>query len=104
MYTVIIFLARNERIRAVKLRPKNFGRNFLKSAKCSAEQWTKFAQIGRNLPKIFEDEPQLRGFARFAQKYLLCSARVRKMGRGHRYFWNAFLPTGLLHGIESRVH
>jgi hypothetical protein len=32
-----------------------------------AEQWTKFAQIGRNSPEIFEGEPQLRGFAHFEQ-------------------------------------
>jgi hypothetical protein len=69
-YTVIIFLARNGRTHAVKFRPKNFfrlGRNFPKSANSSAEQWTKFAQIGRNSPEIFEGEPQLRGFAHFEQ-------------------------------------
>jgi hypothetical protein len=49
-----------------------FGRNFPKSANSSAEQWTKFAQIGRNSPEIFEGEPQLRGFARFARKNIYC--------------------------------
>jgi hypothetical protein len=62
-YTVIINLARNGRTRAVKFRPKNFP----KSANSSAEQWTKFAQIGRVSPEIFEGEPQLRGFAHFEQ-------------------------------------
>jgi hypothetical protein len=37
-----------------------------------AEQWTKFAQIGRISPEIFEGEPQLRGFARFARKNIYC--------------------------------
>jgi hypothetical protein len=32
----------------------------------------KFAQIGRNSPEIFEGEPQLRGFARFARKNIYC--------------------------------
>jgi hypothetical protein len=41
-------------------------------AKFSDEQWTKFAQIGRNSPEIFEGEPQLRGFARFARKNIYC--------------------------------
>jgi hypothetical protein len=36
----------------------------LKSANSSAEQWTKFAQLERNSPEIFEGEPQLHGFAR----------------------------------------
>jgi hypothetical protein len=44
-----------------------FGRNFPKSANSSAEQWTKFAQIGRISPEIFEGETQLRGFAHFEQ-------------------------------------
>jgi hypothetical protein len=105
IYTVIIFLARNGRTRAGKFRPKNFGRisfdsgvflsiranffrfgrNFPNSANSSAEQWTKFTQIGRNSPEIFEGEPQLRGFAHFEQvspkKKLLCildpKARLR---------------------------
>jgi hypothetical protein len=38
-YTVIIFLARNVRIRAVKFRLKNFGRIF--------SIWAKFPQIGK---------------------------------------------------------
>jgi hypothetical protein len=52
-------------------------RNFPNLANSSAEQWTKFAQIGRNSPEICEGEPQLRGFAHFEQvspkKKLLCS-------------------------------
>jgi hypothetical protein len=44
-----------------------FGQNFHNSSKSSAEQWTKFAHIGRNSPEIFEGEPQLRGFAHFEQ-------------------------------------
>jgi hypothetical protein len=74
-HTVIIFLARNGRIRAVKFRPQKFranffrfGQNFLKSANSPAEKWTKFTQIGRNSPEIFEGEPQLRGFARVGRK------------------------------------
>jgi hypothetical protein len=54
-----------------------FGRNLPNSANSSAEQWTKFAQIGRNSPEIFEGAPQLRGFAHFEQvspkKKLLCT-------------------------------
>jgi hypothetical protein len=49
-----------------------FGQNFPKSANSSAEQWTKFAQIGRNSPEILEGKPQLRGFARFARKNIYC--------------------------------
>jgi hypothetical protein len=49
-----------------------YDRNFPKSANSSAEKWTKFAQFGRNLPEIFEGEPQLRGFARFARKNIYC--------------------------------
>jgi hypothetical protein len=33
----------------------------------------KFAQMGRNSPEIFEGEPQLRGFARFARKNIYCA-------------------------------
>jgi hypothetical protein len=86
-YTVIIFLARNGRTRAVKFRPKNFGRisfDFPNSANSSAEQWTEFAQIGRNSPEIFEGEPQLRGFAHFEQvspkKILLCRLQLDPSG------------------------
>jgi hypothetical protein len=45
---------------------------FPKSANSSAEQWTKFAILGKNSPEIFEGEPQLRGFARFARKKIYC--------------------------------
>jgi hypothetical protein len=42
--------------------------NFPNSANSSAAKWTKFAQIGRNSPEIFEGEPQLRGFIRFGRE------------------------------------
>jgi hypothetical protein len=67
-YTVIIFLARNGQIRAVKFRPKNFGRSSFDLGEISPNQQILRLNNGRNSPEIFEGEPQLRGFARFARK------------------------------------
>jgi hypothetical protein len=71
-YTVIIFLARNGRIRAVKFRPKNFGRISFDLGEISPNQQILRLNNGRNSPKIFEGEPQMRGFARFARKNIYC--------------------------------
>jgi hypothetical protein len=49
-YTVIIFLARNERIRAVKFRPKNFGRISFDLGEISPIQQILRLSIGRNSP------------------------------------------------------
>jgi hypothetical protein len=87
-YTVIIFLSRNRRIRAVKFRPKNFGRISFDLGEISPNQQILQLNNGRNSPKseekrnspeIFEGEPQLRGFARFARKNIYCVAGTQVM-------------------------
>jgi hypothetical protein len=57
------FLVRNGQIRAVKFRPKNFGRFFFVLGEISPNQQILRLNNGRNSPEIFEGEPQLRGFA-----------------------------------------
>jgi hypothetical protein len=66
MNTVIIFLARNGRIRAVEFRPQNFGRISFDLGEISTNQQIFRLNNGRNLPKsaenlseIFGGEPQL---------------------------------------------
>jgi hypothetical protein len=66
-YTVIIFLARNGRTRAVKFRPKNFGRISFDLGEISPNQQILRLSNGRNSPKLGEFQPQLRGFAHFEQ-------------------------------------
>jgi hypothetical protein len=57
-YTVIIFLARNGRIRTVKFRPKNFGRISLDLGEIFPNQQTLRLNNGRNLPKSEEIRPK----------------------------------------------
>jgi hypothetical protein len=57
-YTVIIFLARNGRIRAVKFRPKNFGRNSFDLGEISPNQQILRLNNGRNSPKSAEIRPK----------------------------------------------
>jgi hypothetical protein len=56
--TVIIFLARNRRIRAVKFRPKNFGRFFFDLGEISPNQKILRLSNGRNSPKAPEIRPK----------------------------------------------
>jgi hypothetical protein len=58
LYTVIIFLARNGRIRAVKFRAKNFGRNFSDLGEISLNQQILRLSNGRNSPKLGEIHPK----------------------------------------------
>jgi hypothetical protein len=58
IYTVIIFLARNGRIRAVKFRPKNFGRIFFDLGEISPNQQILRLKNGRNSPKSEEIRPK----------------------------------------------
>jgi hypothetical protein len=53
-YTVIIFLARNGRIRTVKFRPKNFGRISFDLGEISPNQQILQLNNGRNSPKSEE--------------------------------------------------
>jgi hypothetical protein len=73
-YTVIIFLARNGRIRAVKFRPKNFGRIFFDFGEISPNQQLIRLNNGRNSPK--SEEIPSTSTARIRpvrpKKYLLC--------------------------------
>jgi hypothetical protein len=62
---VIIILARNGQIRAVELRPKNFGRISFDLGKFSPNQQIIQLNNGRNSPKSEEIRPK---FARFARK------------------------------------
>jgi hypothetical protein len=58
-YTVIIFLARNGRIRAVKFRPENFGRISFDLDEISPNQQILRLNNGRNSPKSEEIRPKL---------------------------------------------
>jgi hypothetical protein len=57
-YTVIIFLARNGRIRAVKFRPKNFGRISFDLGEISPNQKILRPNNGQNSPKLEEIRPK----------------------------------------------
>jgi hypothetical protein len=58
VYTVIIFLARNGRTRAVKFRPKNFGRISFDVGEISPNQQIFRLSNGRNSPKMGEFRPK----------------------------------------------
>jgi hypothetical protein len=57
-YTVIIFLARNGRIHAVKFRPKNFGRISFDLGEISPNQQILRLNNGRNSPNSEEIRPK----------------------------------------------
>jgi hypothetical protein len=57
-YTVIIFLARNGRTRAVKFRPKNFGRISFDSGEISPNQQILRLSNGRDSPKLGKFRPK----------------------------------------------
>jgi hypothetical protein len=57
-YTVIIFLAQNGRTRAVKFRPKNFGRISFDLGEISPIQQILRLNNGRNSPKLGEIRPK----------------------------------------------
>jgi hypothetical protein len=58
VYTVILFLARNGRIRAVKFRPKNFGRISFDLGEISPNQQILRLNNGRISPKSAEIRPK----------------------------------------------
>jgi hypothetical protein len=58
LYTVIIFLARNGRTRAVKFRPENFGRISFDLGEISPIQQILRLSNGRNSPKLGEIRPK----------------------------------------------
>jgi hypothetical protein len=58
LYTVIIFLARNGRTRAVKFRPINFGRISFDLGEISPIQQILRLSNGRNSPKLREFRPK----------------------------------------------
>jgi hypothetical protein len=60
-YTVIIFLARNGRIRAIKFRPKNFGRISFDLGEISPNQQILRLKNGRNSPKSEKIRPKFLG-------------------------------------------
>jgi hypothetical protein len=99
LYTVIIFLAQNGRIHAVKFRPNNFGRISFDLGEISPNQQILWLNNVRNSPKsekkspeIFEGEPQLRGFARLARKNIYCVARAlqKRLFSGLRLYYTLF--------------
>jgi hypothetical protein len=62
MFTVIFFwakLVRNGRIRAVKFRPKKFGRNFADLGEIHPNQQIFGWDIGQNSPKPKKNRPQI---------------------------------------------
>jgi hypothetical protein len=58
LYTVIIFLAQNGRIRTVKFRPQNFGRISFDLGEISPNQQILRLNNGRNSPKSEEIRPK----------------------------------------------
>jgi hypothetical protein len=79
LHTVIIFLARNGRTRAVKFRPKNFGRISFDLGEISPNQQILRLSNGRKSPKMGEFRPKfLRANLNCADSPILNKFRPKK--------------------------
>jgi hypothetical protein len=103
-YTVIIFLARTGRTRAVKFRPKNFGRISFDLGEISPIQQILRLSNGRNSPKLGEIRPIfLRANLNCADSPISNKFRPKKnyCVPFQVYYWIPGRPAGLTGG--SRV-
>jgi hypothetical protein len=79
VYTVILFwakLVRNGRIRAVEVRPQNFGRISSIAQPKNLLIWGNFAQIGKNSPEIFWAKLNCAGSPISGEKNKYCVLRI----------------------------